>query len=76
MTLKEIEKIIDEADSCFLKEGDDVRTVMLLSKGSKNLEKRRVESKIENGCTYVFIKLNYKGEVKKRWAVDHIDEYN
>ena len=74
MKLKEIEKIIDESDCYWLKRGDWKLLCTLNHEWTKGDLKRQVMCTIENGYSYVFIKLNDNGEAEKTWKVDHIDK--
>ncbi len=74
MTLKEIEKIIDESDAFLFKDGDRKCFVPLNHQGAKDSEKGIVDHYIERGCSYIFYKHDDNGGVEKSWIVDHIDK--
>ena len=73
MTLKEIYKIIDEADFFLLKENNKKYIIGLDDQYDRLHEKNCIEENIESDCVYIFFKLNDNYEVEKRWVVDHID---
>ena len=75
MTLKEIEKIIDEADFFWAMNGDDKRAVTLPKEQEyRNFIKKSVKQYIEHGWKLVFFKLSDVGFVTKTWFVDCIDK--
>ena len=74
MTLKEIEKIIDESDCFLIKDGNKKIVIALDCQEAKNWEKIMVNGYIKAGHTLVFSKLDNNGGVEKSWIVDHIDK--
>ena len=74
MTLKEIYKIIDEADVFFVNTGDKKSVLSIDAEYTKNSVKTCIENDVKKGHMFIFYKLNDKGEVEKSWRVDHIDK--
>ena len=75
MTLKEIEKVIDEATLCLVRDGDEKDAISLGHPGSKLILKRGIEDDIKHGCTYIFYKFDERTiEVVFLAKVDHIDK--
>ena len=72
MTLKEIYKIIDEADVVYFKENNYSRIAFLAAKG---LEKMSVEPLVNKNYVLTYYKLNKEtGEMTLLAKVDHIDK--
>ena len=74
MTLKEIEKIIDEADFCLKKKKDEKYHYGLDAEEGKHVMKHLLDRDLENGYVFIFFKLNDNGFVTKRWFIDHFDK--
>ena len=76
MTLKEIKKIIDEADFYLVNRGteDKKRILSIVDQGAKSWVKNAIEYDIKIGCSFIFFKFNDNYEVEKRWVVAHIDK--
>lgn len=74
MTLREIEKIIDEADFCMERTDNSKKIISLSTDIQKGMVKQEIEYKISKGFTYIFFEIDINGDVEKQVWADHIDK--
>ena len=74
MTLTEIKKVIDEADFCLIRDGDNKSIASLFTQERKEVVEALIERNIHFGLTYTFFKFDDNDEVRKMCIIDRIDK--